>query len=305
MAGPDRPTPRLLVVGYLSIDTVQTADGRRHRTAGGAGLYQALAARRAGGIVDLCASVGADFPEAWLAALANEGIGIGLVARRDGPSRWAHIRHAPDGRRISTHYADPAWWDAGRRHVPRPPRDLSEFRAVVAGPLAPDDLEPVIAAAEAAGIATIADTSEAHAAGGGAALLDLVRRLTVFAPSREETRLLFPDASDDEAARRLARLGPTVVQKCGSDGLFLVEAGGTRDRRKAAAPADPVDPTGAGDAAVGALAAVLAAGGDLDAAADAAITAGARAVGGQGPSGLCAALRPVDLCNPEQGDPVR
>lgn len=305
MLMPDRSPPRLLVVGYLSIDTVRTVDGGRHRAPGGAGLYQALGARRAGVTVELCASVGADFPEAWLATLAAEGIGTGLIARRGGRSRWADIRHDAAGGRHSVHWNDPAWWTASRLHVPRPPVDLADFRAVVAGPLAPDVLRGLIVGAEAAGVPVIADTNEVHAAVDRAALLDLVRRLAVFAPSREETRLLCPGLDDDAAALCLARLGPTVVQKCGRDGLLVVEAGGARAWRRPADPAEVVDPTGAGDAAVGALAAVLAAGGDLAASAMAAVAAGACAVGGPGPVGLCPALHPVIPCDTGEGTPSR
>ena len=59
---------KLLVVGYLSIDTVTDRAGRSRRMPGGACLYAGLGARHAGAEVALAASVGADYPGVTITA---------------------------------------------------------------------------------------------------------------------------------------------------------------------------------------------------------------------------------------------
>jgi sugar/nucleoside kinase (ribokinase family) len=130
----------------------------------------------------------------------------------------------------------------------------------------------------------VADTSEFFASRMSDALLALLPGMSVFAPSVAETRLLRPEMEDTAAARWLAALGPRVLQKRGEVGALAVD-GGTA----LAIPAPPtqvVDPTGAGDATVGALTALLAAGVAFPVAAVRALEAGAAAVSGIGPSAL-------------------
>ncbi|WP_116949551.1 1-phosphofructokinase family hexose kinase [Jiangella endophytica] len=121
---------------------------------------------------------------------------------------------------------------------------------VVSGSLppgAPDDLLPrLIAAAHAAGVPAVADTSGPallSAAGAGPALLK---------PNAEELADAVPGTPSD-AARRLLGLGAgRVVVSQGADGLL----GLTRDGelwRVAAVPGVGGNPTGAGDASVAGL----------------------------------------------------
>ncbi|KQT83829.1 carbohydrate kinase family protein [Aurantimonas sp. Leaf443] len=295
------PASRLLVAGYLSVDTVVQPDGRGRRQAGGAALFAALGARHAGASVDLCASVGSDYPPQWLSALDAVGIGLAGVARKAVPSRWAQIRHEADGARRSTHFGDPRWWEASERHAPALPDDLGGCGLVVACPMPATALEALLDAAEVAGLPVVADLSEAFVREERSAILALVPRLAVLAPSREETRLLLPDLCDDEAARRLAELGPAVLQKRGAQGAYGVEAGGGDGWHLPAPAARLVDPTGAGDATVGAFAGARLAGGDLRGAAQAALAIGALAVSGHGAAALCPALHPFPVIQAMQG----
>jgi len=288
---------RLFVIGYLSIDTVAQADGRLDRMAGGAGLYAALGAARAGAPVDLCASVGPDFPDSWLAALAQAGIGFGHLNYRDGASRRADIRHHADGRRESTHYADPEWWTASERHAPPIPDDLAGIGLVVACPMPTSRLAVLLDRARANAVPVLADISEAVAENEREAVLALLPRLDIFTPSREETRILLPGLGDDDAARALADLGPAIIQKRGADGMFVVEAGAAGERRLPALATEVIDPTGAGDASVGAMGAARLAGSDLFAAASSGLRIGALAVSGLGAGALCPPLAPVRLPN--------
>lgn len=149
-----------------------------------------------------------------------------------------------------------------------------------------DRLDAFVAAAQGRVPVIVADTSAAFAAADTERLLSVLPRLAVFAPSCEETRLLFPGQSDDEAAHALARYGVHVLQKRGADGALAVLSGAQQAVKIAAWPTQLCDPTGAGDATLGALAAHLAFGLPFPVAAQEALKAGAKTVSAVGPSGL-------------------
>lgn len=291
-SGPAPARCSVLAVGYLSLDAVETAGERAAGLPGGAALYIALGARAAGARAAICACAGEDYPEAWLARLAALGVRVDGVERRAGPTRRAGLAHAADGGRRSTR--DEAWWE--RTRALRPPLErleaawpLREGGVVAAAPMPVDSLERLVAAGRRRGLRLVADTSEAFVEAEPHRFMAALASLWVFAPSREETRLLRPGLSDDDAARALARLGPAVLQKRGADGAFLVEAGGGAECHLPAPLLPPPglrDPTGAGDATLGALAAALSEGRDFEAAARSALEIGARTVTGLGPSAL-------------------
>jgi sugar/nucleoside kinase (ribokinase family) len=117
--------------------------------------------------------------------------------------------------------------------------------------------------------------------------LSLVEGVDVLLPSRDEACLLtgLPDPAD--AAAKLSRQFPLVVAKQGAEGALIAQGGGVR-ARVPAAPAEPRDTTGAGDAFTGAFLAALLAGAEPEGAAAQGCRAGALAVGkvgGRPPAG--------------------
>lgn len=277
----------VLVVGYLSVDTVCSPSGT-HQAPGGAALYAALGARWAGSPAAIAAAVGADYPSHWLEAMKACGIGCDAIQRRPGPTRRARLAHDASGARRSHH--DGAWWERTAALAPDLP-SLAGVGCVVACPMPAHQLRRVLDWAK--GVPVVADTSEAFAARNPAALLDLLPRLHAFAPSREETRLLMPGLGDDEAALALASQGVSVMQKRGADGAVCVSPGQGLVRLPAPTVPRIVDPTGAGDAVVGALAALLTRLPFLEAA-RLALGAGALAVSGVGPAAFGMAGGPVE-----------
>jgi sugar/nucleoside kinase (ribokinase family) len=281
-------TRRLAVIGHVSLDAVRAPTAEVDDVPGGAALYAALGARHAGAAVSLFARTGEDWPAAATAALAAAGIDTtGLVAG-SGPTRRSVQRHDRAGNRRSTHHGEEAWWERTRALRPPLPDASPRWAAWVVMPVLPETLAAAIAAAAPAGIPVIADTSEAFAARARDALLAAVPRLAAFCPSVAETRLLLPGRGDDDAADALAARGTVVLQKRGADGVLLADREGLRPI--AVEPVEAVDPTGAGDATVGAFAAHLAAGLSHTEAAQRAMVTGAAAVGGIGPAGLFAAI---------------
>lgn len=257
-------------MGYLSIDRVRGADGRSGDQPGGAALYAALGARAAEAEVVLLAAAGEDWPAEWDAAARGCGIDLSRVERRPGPTRRARLDYAADGSRASAHHAEAAWWERTEALRPPLPGPLAAEDVLVLGPM---PAAHAAAALDAAGpVRAVADTSEAFARREPEAIRALLPRLALFAPSREETALLGTLS------------GCPVAEKRGAEGILLDRDGA---RHRFAPPAVAVlDPTGAGDATVGAVAAGLAHGMPLEDALHRAVAIGARAVTAHGPAAL-------------------
>jgi ribokinase len=278
--------PTIGVVGYLSLDEIHVDGVGRRGVPGGAALYAALGALAGGVRVLLGAVRGSDFPGVVLEALATMGVDLSAVARRDHPTRRAGLVYGRDGGRESGHYRQGEWHAATRALMPPLLPDGASPAVVVLTAMPAEALERQIAWARARGVGVVVDTSEVFAAGEGERLLELVRRVDLFAPSREETRCLLPGLDDDAALMALGGRCARVVQKRGADGLALVSVAHPSGLRRRALAGSVVDPTGAGDACVGALGAGLARGLDDPALLALGLEIAARAVAGYGPEGL-------------------
>jgi ribokinase len=269
----------VIVVGSINADLVVQADrlpapgetvagGRFSRYGGGKGANQAVAAARMGARVTMVGAVGDDDLGAEaLAALAGEGIDVSAVARLQG---------------VATGVALIAVDAAGENQI-----------AVASGANTEVDPEAVEAAVRAAGeglvllgheVPEAAVLAGARAARGPIVLnpapaRPLPRELCALGPlltpnATEASELAGRSDAEDAARELAARTGAPVIATLGARGALLVD--GERVERLPAPAADAVDTTGAGDAFNGALAAELAAGRDLRAAAALAIAAASR-----------------------------
>ncbi len=275
-------SPHVIVVGYLSIDTISTDGTTITDAPGGAALYAALGARAAGASVSVVASIGEDYPVQWLEMMTRLGLDVSHVRRRQGLTRRARLVNLADGGRVSAHHDEQSWWERTFALAPGSGK-YPDADWLVLAPMPPELAREVVLSARCP---VIADTSAAYAGKDTGLLMALVSQIACFAPSLEETRLLLPGLDDDAALRRLAASGPDVVQKRGANGLALCAARDGSISLVPPVPAKLLDPTGAGDATVGALAAGRAQGLSLHAAATMAAGIGARAVAGLGPSAL-------------------
>lgn len=277
---------RVLVVGYLSMDTLQLPGAQPVQVPGGGALYAALGARHAGAQAVICAAVGADFPHRWLEALSLLGIDVSNVERRPGATRTSCLIYGAGDSRQSPHHRQAGWWERTAALAPAPSDAATNCDGVVACPMAADRLESLLQWSRQHALPVVADTSCAFVERDKGALLHLLDQLLAFAPSREETRSLWPELGDDAAARALAAYGVNVLHKRGAQGAVAVCAHDSALVRLVAPQAQVVDTTGAGDATVGALAAMLVQGCTFVEAARAALHTGALATTGMGPAAL-------------------
>lgn len=248
---------RIVVVGTVALDTVETPHGSAAEVLGGSATYFALAASYFAPVA-LVAVVGEDFPEAERAFLSSRGIDLeGLDVRPGRTFRWR-----------------------GRYHEDMNIRDtldlqlnvFADFRPVLpesyrgAGYLFLANIDPELQAGVLDQVTrprlVACDTMNHWIASARPALERLLGRVALLVINDEEARMLSGERNVVRAARRLLALGPrSVLVKRGEYGVIQFAADSVF-----AVPAYPLeevfDPTGAGDAFAGAMMGYLAASGE-------------------------------------------
>jgi sugar/nucleoside kinase (ribokinase family) len=252
---------RVLALGGLTIDWLETALGRSGPALGGNAAYAAVGAWLAGSAAEVVAVVGDDYPAELLDQLTSSGIGVESVRVSPGPSFRVLLDESGDQRVIS--------YLPGSGHNDRLdpiPSQLSALTSADAAHLCAiptgsqrallSELDGMVGTVT---LDTVVIRGEIEPTAGD--LLDLGRRVDAFLPSREEVQQHWPGRLD-RALEELHRSGVRrIVVKMGPDGSL-----GRDERGTLSVPTvrvEVVDPTGAGDAYCGAFCAHLAAGADL------------------------------------------
>jgi ribokinase len=242
-------TPRVLISGTLTLDTIERAEVVHRDVAGGSALYAAAAARL-WMPVQITGTVGTDFPPT---ALDLPGVDHGATEVLSGPTfRW-HARYTRDGaRRITVSR------DRGVSEDRLPPVGHTRApHAMLLGSTHPRVQHHVRQQWPATPL--VALDSMAHWwADEGATLRALLPHVHLLFVDDEELSLA---TGGHDRAEALHALGPAmVVVKHGARGATLHRRGAPPVATAACPVAEVVDTTGAGDAFAGALVAVLASG---------------------------------------------
>ncbi len=224
----------------------------KRRDFGGKGLNQAIAARRAGASVRLCAAIGEDaHGDAIAARLAAEGIDPSSLLRRPQPTDESLIFVTPGGENAILGVSPPEGApdpDAVRRF-------LAGFRRgdllLVGGNLPAATLEAALRTARERGMYGILNPPPVAFA--GEKLLPLVDMLVANAA---EVRLHGGEEELDRAVSNLQAAGiRRLVVTLGTGGAVLCDENG--HIHIPAPRAEAIDTTGAGDLLLGVLAAGL------------------------------------------------
>ena len=256
----------VIIVGNLTVDDVIQPDGSSQMgTLGGNSVHAAAAALTWTEEVGVVARCGTDFPAEALDRLREAGADTGGIRPIDGPTVRNWVIYETDGSR-SWVYRTPRGRSA--EVAPRPgdlpdawlDRTPAPVVHVAAMPLAAADAIIRSVRARADGAVITLDTHEDWRR--GAEVLGAARLVDVFVPSREELASLVGYDDPSHAAAELISAGvKCVVVKLGGGGALVAQPG-SRPAWVPAAPAEVVDPTGAGDSFCGGFAAGLALGED-------------------------------------------
>ena len=250
---------RVLVVGSVAFDSVETPFGQVDNALGGSALYFSNSASYFAG-VDLVAVVGDDFPNEPIQNLKNRGVDTSGLVRADGETfRWKG-RYGYDLNEPDT--LDTQLNVFGDFH-PELPEDYRETDFVFLANIDPElQIEVLEQVYEPQFVAL--DTMNFWIDKKRDALVDALGRVDMLLINEMEARQLADDANIVQAAQTIREMGPSMVSiKRGEygaltftpDGLFF-------------APAYPLeevyDPTGAGDTFAGGMLGYLAGRGEID-----------------------------------------
>jgi sugar/nucleoside kinase (ribokinase family) len=244
-------TSAISVFGNLTIDDLVFADGStRWALPGGSAANAALGAALWARSASIVAPVGADYPVETL------GPRIDLSRCRRIPRtlrNWG--LYEDDGRRHFVSRGAARNWS---EFSPQPTDASSGYQA--AAHIAPLPYEigmELIRKLRGAGTLSISLDVDDHDFLGKLnldAVIELVREVDFFLPSRQDVLAIFPNLGPLEGLRELRSLArdvPLIAMKCGADGVIAHVADATEWVHIPAVPVEVVDATGAGDAFCG------------------------------------------------------
>lgn len=252
---------RLLTVGSVAFDAVETPFGKTGRIVGGAGTYIGLSASYFTSSQGLISVVGDDFPKATLDSLRNRGIDTTGIQVKEGEKTffWAGKYHRDMNIRdtLTTELNVLEHFD------PVIPEDYQGAEVLMLGNLAPSVQKKVIQHLRQPPQLIVMDTMNFWMETAWEELKETIRLVDVLIINDEEARQLSGEYTLVKAAKKILDEGPRcVIVKKGEHGAFLFDRAHTFF-----CPALPlekvVDPTGAGDTFAGGWVGYLCKSGDI------------------------------------------
>ncbi|MBM4087777.1 MAG: sugar kinase [Planctomycetes bacterium] len=244
---------KLLVVGSVAIDSIETPHGKAPNVQGGSAVYFSYAASFFNP-VRLVGVVGQDFPKAFEDVLAARKIDLRGLERADGKTfRWSG-RYEGAMNSAETLSVELNVFGNFEPKIPQAFRD-SQFVFLANG--GPDTQRHVLEQMRKPRF-TLADTMNLWISETRPQLLKLLKLVDGIVLNDGEARMLTGESNLIKAGRAVRQLGPnTVIIKKGEHGSLLVDKDGLFGLP--AYPAERVvDPTGAGDSFAGGLMGYLA-----------------------------------------------
>jgi len=253
---------KLLIVGTVAFDEIETPFGKTDKILGGAGTFIGLAASQFNVESAIVSVVGEDLPQEYLDLLKNKNIDIsGIEIVKGGKTfYWKGKYHNDLNSRdtLVTELNTLADFD------PIVPENFKDAEVVMLGNLHPNIQMSVIDQMTERPKLIILDTMNFWMDNSLEELKEVIKRIDVLTINDEEARQLTNEYSLVKAAQEIQKMGPKyVVIKKGEHGALLFHEGNIFF-----APALPLeevfDPTGAGDTFAGGFSGYLAATGNID-----------------------------------------
>ncbi|WP_370390211.1 PfkB family carbohydrate kinase [uncultured Winogradskyella sp.] len=251
---------RLVIVGTVAFDAIETPFGKTDKILGGAGTFIGLAASNFNLESSLVSVVGGDFPQRYLDLLSNRNIDIsGIEVVKDGKTFFWSGKYHNDMNSRDTLVTE---LNVLANFQPIVPTAYKNAEVVMLGNLHPSVQMSVLSQMEKKPELSILDTMNFWMDCALDELMEVIAKIDVITINDEEARQLTGEYSLVVAARKIHEMGPKyVVIKKGEHGALLFH-----EDNVFFAPALPLeevfDPTGAGDTFAGGFAGYLASTGD-------------------------------------------
>ena len=248
---------KLLAVGTLAFDAIESPFGKTDKILGGAATYIGLGAANFKVETGLVSIVGDDFPQEYIDILTQKGINLdGVEVVKGGKTFfWSGKYHLDMNTRdtLATELNTLADFS------PVVPEGFKDADILMLGNLHPSTQLSVIKQMEKRPKLIILDTMNFWMDNSLEELKEVIKHIDVITLNDEEARQLTGEYSLVRAAQEIEKMGPKyVVIKKGEHGALLFH-----NQNIFFAPALPLeevfDPTGAGDTFAGGFAGYLAA----------------------------------------------
>ncbi|MDI6032305.1 PfkB family carbohydrate kinase [Flavobacterium sp. LB2P84] len=243
---------KLLIVGSVAFDAIETPFGKTDKILGGAAPYIGLSASFFNLQSAIVSVVGDDFPQEYLDLLTARNIDIsGLEVVKGGKTFfWSGLYHNDLNSRDTLATELNVLGD----FQPKVPQNFKNADVVMLGNLHPLVQSSVLDQMESKPKLVVLDTMNFWMDCALPELLDVMKRIDVITINDEEARQLSGEYSLVKAAAKIHEMGPEyVVIKKGEHGALLFHK-----KEVFFAPALPLeevfDPTGAGDTFAGGFA---------------------------------------------------
>lgn len=253
---------KLLVVGSVAFDAIETPFGKTDKILGGAAPYISLAASALGVANGIVSVVGGDFGEENLNLLKNKGADIsGIEIIPEGKTFLWSGRYHNDLNSRDTLLTEV---NVLENFDPKIPESMQDSEILLLGNLHPAVQLSVLEKMPQRPKMVILDTMNFWMNTSLEQLMDIIAKTDVITINDEEARQLSGEYSLVKAAKKITAMGPAcVIIKKGEHGALLFF-----EEKIFAVPALPLeevfDPTGAGDTFAGGFAAYLAKKGKFD-----------------------------------------
>lgn len=240
---------KLLIVGTVAFDAIETPFGKTDKILGGAATYIGISASFFNIKSAIVSVVGEDFPQEYLDLLTNRNIDIsGIEVVKGGKTFfWSGLYHNDLNSRDTLVTELNVLAD----FQPKVPEDYKDAEIVMLGNLHPLVQSSVLDQMKTKPKLVVLDTMNFWMDCALPELLEIIKKVDVITINDEEARQLSGEYSLVKAAAKIHEMGPKyVVIKKGEHGALLFHG-----KEIFFAPALPLeevfDPTGAGDTFAG------------------------------------------------------
>ncbi len=252
---------KLLIVGTVAFDAIETPFGKTDKILGGAGTFIGLSASHFNLQSSIVSVVGDDFPQEYLDLLTDRNIDIsGLEVVQGGKTFFWSGRYHNDMNSRDTLATE---LNVLADFNPIVPENFKDADVVMLGNLHPLVQTGVLNQMTTSPKLVVLDTMNFWMDCALPELLEVIKRVDVITINDEEARQLSGEYSLVKAAAKIHTMGPKyVVIKKGEHGALLFH-----NEHIFFAPALPLadvfDPTGAGDTFAGGFAGYITQQGDI------------------------------------------
>ncbi|ASK32268.1 sugar kinase [Chryseobacterium sp. T16E-39] len=253
---------KLLVVGSVAFDAIETPFGKTDKILGGAATYIAITSSILGVKSGIVSVVGGDFPQEHLDMFTDRDVNIeGLEIVKEGKTFFWSGKYHND---LNTRDTLATEVNVLENFDPKIPDSMQDAEILLLGNLHPGVQLSVLEKMNQRPKLVVLDTMNFWMDTALDILMDMIAKTDVITINDEEARQLSGEYSLVKAAKKILTMGPKyVIIKKGEHGALLFN-----NTQVFAIPALPLedvfDPTGAGDTFAGGFAAYLAKKGKID-----------------------------------------